>query len=218
MKRLKNIISYFFEIILQKLDSKQSGNLVISLDKGQLKLSTDKVIYSFGKRYTSFKYAFEKINIQDLQIKNVLILGAGLGSIIELLENQNYIEQIDAIDNDVIIVEAAQHYLKTDYHFKINWKIDDAYEFVNTTQKQYDLILFDVFVHDTTPKAFLTKGFLLMILQRLRPNGIFIFSKMDTNFLLKKENQQFSSYFTEIFKINKVLNFSGNTIFVGYNR
>ena len=108
MKKVKYYLSFFFEIVLQKVESQQSGTLTISLHKGELKLSTEKVIYSFGKNYSSFKYAFKKIKIEKFRVKNVLILGAGLGSIIQLLETNTGVENIIAVDNDEIIKPITQ--------------------------------------------------------------------------------------------------------------
>lgn len=216
MHTLKKIISYFFEIKLQNIESIQSGRMTISLHKGQLKLSTEKVIYSYGKNYGSFKYAFKKTNVENLNIKKVLILGAGLGSIIQLLENNKNIEKIVAIDNDAVIIKAAKEYLKSSLNEKTFWQQVDAFEFIKTNSEKFDLILFDVFVHEITPSIFLTDKFLQLVKSKLNQSGILVFSKMDTDYKLKEENKLFEKQFSAIFPKNTKLTFSGNKLLIGY--
>jgi 2-polyprenyl-3-methyl-5-hydroxy-6-metoxy-1,4-benzoquinol methylase len=216
MKKVKYYLSFFFEIALQRIESQQSGTLTISIHRGQLKLSTEKVIYSFGKNYSSFKYAFKKIKIEKLQVKNVLILGAGLGSIIQLLEPNPSVENIIAIDNDEIIIKAAKQYLKSDLLKKTTWINQDAFEYMEQNKKTFDLILFDVYIHEITPSIFMSESFLLLLKDSLSTNGILVFSKMDTNYKLRIENEIFSIQFASIFPKNEPYNFSGNRILVAH--
>jgi spermidine synthase len=216
MKKVKYYLSFFFEIVLQKVESQQSGTLTISLHKGELKLSTEKVIYSFGKNYSSFKYAFKKIKIEKLPIKNVLILGAGLGSIIQLLETNTSVENIIAVDNDEIIINAAKQYLESDLLKKTTWTNQDAFQFMGQNEKTFDLILFDVFIHEITPSIFMSESFLFLLKNSLLTNGILVFSKMDTDYKLRTENETFSLQFASIFPKNEAFNFSGNKILVAH--
>ena len=110
ISRFQKLLSYFYEIPIEKLHSQYSGNLEVSFHRGEWKLSTDQAIYSFGKHYTSYKIAFNKLHIQDFNIKKVLILGVGLGSVVRLLDRQKSIESIVAVDIDPVIIELAKKY------------------------------------------------------------------------------------------------------------
>ena len=52
---LKKILSYFFEFSIEKRQSEFSGEVVVSLSKGEYMLSTQNAIYSYGnyKKYNS---------------------------------------------------------------------------------------------------------------------------------------------------------------------
>lgn len=217
MNRIRYYLSYLFEVPIQQLESVQSGRLSITLHKGQLKLTTDRVVYSFGKHYHSFSRAFEKIEVQNREVKNVLILGAGMGSILNLLENHPTIAKITAVENDPIILDAAVEFHQSTLRDKTKWVLGDAYSFIQDKKEQYDLVLFDVFVHERTPKQFLNKAFVDILWQSLSREGVVIFSKM-SNLELMGENDDFKSVFQSVFEHSEVLHLYGNVIFIGYNQ
>ena len=104
MISLKKILSYIFDFPIEKRQSRFSGEVIVSFHKGQYKLSTANAIYSFGKNYTSFDIAFKTLDIQNINIENVLVLGFGLGSVVDLLEYHPAIKNITESDIDEMIV------------------------------------------------------------------------------------------------------------------
>jgi predicted membrane-bound spermidine synthase len=86
---------------------------VVALSHGQYKLSTQNAIYSYGKKYTSFDKAFNAIDIQQQKVESVLVLGFGLGSVVDLLENHPSIKKIIAVDADEVIIDLAKKYLQS---------------------------------------------------------------------------------------------------------
>ena len=74
------------------------------LKKNNLELCTENAVYSYGKYYYAFSEAFKKINIEKYDINNVLILGLGMGSIIEILEE--YFEKLSftGVEKDNAII------------------------------------------------------------------------------------------------------------------
>lgn len=216
MNSIKYYMSYLFELPVRTLKSEQSGKLIITLHKGQLKLSTDRVVYSFGKHYHSFSRAFEKIQIQQRMLKNVLILGAGLGSILHLLEEHSTICEVTAIENDPIVLEAAHEFQSSSLSKRTNWILSDAFQYVIENKQYYDAIFFDVFIHEKTPEQFLNESFLFKLKQSLDIGGILIFSKM-SNLDLLDENDVFKKRFLSVFSDSEVLHLYGNIIFIGFN-
>ena len=218
MSILKNLISYIFDFQIEKRRSDYSGNVQVSLSQGQFKLSTQKAIYSFGKKYTSFDVAFKALDIQKQPIKTVLVLGFGLGSVVDLLENHPTINEITAVDADAIIIELAKKYLQSTLKSKTIFKCDDAALFVNNVQKPFDLVLFDVFIQDETPLSFMQKDFLSTLKNTVNKNGILLFSKIDDSNKSKIENMQFESVFTEVFNESFNIDTNGNKVFCWINR
>lgn len=212
--KLKHIFSYLFDISIEKKQSDFSGEVVVSLDKGQYKLSTQNAIYSFGTNYTSFAIAFEKTDIYSKKINNVLVLGFGLGSVVDLLQKNQSIKTIDAVDADQIIIDLAKKYLQSNLKNKVNYSCEDAEKFIQKNQqKKYDLILFDVFIDEETPMQFMQQKFLFSLKNLLSKNGMLLFSKIDTTNKYKIENAQFEKNFCAVFPNSFSIDTDGNKVF-----
>ncbi len=215
---LKKILSYIIDFPIEKTKSNFSGEVVVSLSKGQYKLSTQNAIYSFGKNYTSFEVAFKQIDIQHIKIESVLVLGFGLGSVVDLLENHETINQITAIDADAIIIDLAKKYLQSNLKNKVDYVCDDAERFVQTHQhKKYDLVLFDVFIEDETPMQFMQPIFLSSLKKLVNEQGILLYSKIDDSNKSRIENAQFEKNFSAVFKDSFSINTNGNKVFCFFN-
>ena len=87
----KRLLSYFWEQTLETGASEINPTFKVALENGRLKLEVPNAIYSFEDLYTSFSTTFEKLKIHELQLKTVLVLGYGLGSIPFLLK-KNFIK------------------------------------------------------------------------------------------------------------------------------
>jgi len=214
---IKKLISYIFDIPIEKAQSRFSGEIEVSLCEGQYKLSTKNAIYSFGKNYTSFDVAFKSIDIQNQQIETVLVLGFGLGSVVDLLENHSTIKQIIAVDADQVIIDLAKKYLQSGLKNKTNFVCDDAAKYVYQAPQKFDLVLFDVFIEDETPMPFMQKDFLIALKKTINKNGILLFSKIDDSNKSKIENVQFESVFTTVFQNSFSINTDGNKVFAWIN-
>lgn len=212
--RLKHILSYLFDISIEKKQSDFSGEVEVALSKGQYKLSTRNAIYSFGTNYTSFATAFEKTDVYNKKINTVLVLGFGLGSVVELLQKNSGINSIDAIDADQVIIDLAKKYLQSNLKNKVNYVCSDAEEFIqNNLQKKYELVLFDVFIEDETPVPFMQQDFLTILKNLVSKDGMLLFSKIDDSNKSKIENTQFEKNFSAVFPNSFSIDTNGNKVF-----
>ncbi len=211
--KLKKILSYIYDFPIEKKQSRFSGEVCVSLHRGQYKLSTQNAIYSFGKNYTSFGVAFNAIDIFGQKIKNVLVLGFGLGSVVDLLENHPTIKNITAVDADAVIIELAQKYLQSNLKNKVTFACSDAEAFVRNENKKFDLILFDVFIDDITPMQFMKEDFLSLLKKLINQNGMLLYSKIDDSFKHKIENDLFEKTFSVVFPESFSISANGNKIF-----
>lgn len=217
LMKLKKILSYFFDFPVEKRQSQFSGEVAVTLSQGQYKLSTQNAIYSFGKNYTSFGTAFKAINIQQQKTESVLVLGFGLGSVVDLLENHPAIKKICAVDADEVIIELAKKYLQSNLKNKVSYICSDAEQFVINSPQQYDLVLFDVFIEDLTPVQFMEPQFFVLLKKIITPKGILLFSKIDDTRRSKIENAQFEQKFAAVFPEAFSIDANGNKIFAWLN-
>lgn len=100
--------------------------------------------------------------------KRCLVIGLGLGVIPNWYEKQGI--QCDVVDINPAVAEIARHY----FNFAISGDlfIEDARYFLNSTDRQYDYIVLDVFSGDITPAHLLSLEALTLMRERLRPGGV----------------------------------------------
>ncbi len=216
MTIIKKILSYIYDFPIEKKQSRFSGQVVVSYHKGQYKLSTEKAIYSFGKHYTSFATAFKSVDIRNRNIKSVLVLGFGLGSVVDLLNNHPGILSITAVDADEVIIELAKKYLTADSKKNVEYVVVDAAQYIQQ-RKAFDLVLFDVFIEDETPIAFLTESFLRELKDTVLPGGMLLYSKIASSYSNKIENTNFERVFSAVYTGAFSIDTDGNKVFAWIN-
>lgn len=100
--------------------------------------------------------------------KSCLVIGLGLGVTPEWYARQGI--RCDINDINPAVVEVAKKY----FGFQATGDvfIEDARYFLQTTERRYDYIVLDVFSGDITPHHLLSKEALLLIRDRLTPQGV----------------------------------------------
>jgi predicted membrane-bound spermidine synthase len=101
--------------------------------------------------YTKYIAAISDILPEN---SNVLLLGLGGGTIANTLENIHD-GRIDAVELDERMLEIAKKYFNLSN--KVNTIIDDARHYIETTDKKYNLIIFDLFKGETPPAHVLSR-------------------------------------------------------------
>jgi predicted membrane-bound spermidine synthase len=215
---MKYLFSYFMEFSLERKQSQYSGEVEVTYSRGQYKLSTKNAIYSFGKHYTSFAKAFAALEIQHRKIQSVLVLGFGLGSVVDLLGKHPSVVSVTAVDADEVILSLAGKYLHADLKDKVTYIAADAEEFMHANSQQFDLILFDVFIGDETPVQFMQEDFFTVLKSALAPQGMLVYSKIEDSQKSKIENAQFAVKFAGLFPKAFSIDTNGNRLYVWENR
>lgn len=218
MKTIHKILSYIIDYPLEKVDSQFSGKVEVSIHRGEYKLSTKNVIYSFGKNYTSFETALEAIEAQKQNIPSVLVIGFGLGSVVDLLESNKSIQQITAVDADAVILDLAKKYSKAKLKNKVTYCCSDAMDFVKNESQQYHLILFDVFIDDETPIDFMQEDFLNALKNLAAKEAYLLFSKINDSQKNRIENMPFEKKFSAVFPNSFSIDANGNKLFAWQNK
>lgn len=215
VSRLQKLLSYFYEIPIEKTHSKYSGSLEVTLHQGEWKLSTSNAIYSFGKHYTSYKIAFKKLHIEDFNIKKILILGVGLGSVVRLLDQQKSIESIVAVDIDPVIIELAKKYWpETSKKIKTTFYTADAVKWISKNTEKFDLIISDIFIDIETPENVTTHQFLSKLSPIINENGILMYSRLNYKDYNKEDNNQFEKTFFDVFPASFIIAAQYNKMYI----
>lgn len=83
----------------------------------------------------------------------VLLLGLGGGTLIKQLDRLGF--DVDVVEIDKRVGEVCKQYFAVDSDLDII--IDDARHYIRTTDKTYDIIIYDTFLGESVPEHLLTK-------------------------------------------------------------
>ncbi|MBK9256404.1 MAG: fused MFS/spermidine synthase [Saprospiraceae bacterium] len=195
----KKIISYITEIHAESSSSEFNELLQVNIVNGQYQLCTSDAIYSYGDKYDNFGDSFKKLDLDSIHGKDVLVLGLGLGSIPLLLEKKEGKKyRYTAVEIDDEIIRLAGKYVLDELESEIEIVCIDAMHFLLVDQKQFDLIMVDIFINDRIPEPFLESDFLHLLGETLRPQGLIL---MNILYRTSVDKRLADQYFGTIFKI-----------------
>jgi spermidine synthase len=115
-------------------------------------------------------------------IKRVLVLGLGAGSIAVYLQRFVPDAVTDAVELDPGVIEVAKKYFGLRETEKFRLIPGDARMFLNRHSEPYDLIFVDAFTGSYIPFHLMTKEFYQLVRNRLSPHGV-----AASNFLPSKD-------------------------------
>lgn len=193
----KRLLSYISELHIESTSSEHNPHLYVSLRDGRYQLCTANAIYSFEDLYDNFSAAFQQIDLDQLAIEKVLILGFGLASVPIILEKQlgkNYHYTGVEIDEEVIYL--ANKYAMDQLNSSFNLICADAHLFAMQCQEQFDLVIMDVFFDDVIPEQFESTTFLERLQAMTKPNGLMMYNRLAFN---KKDIKRSKAFYEDTF-------------------
>ncbi|GAL61983.1 spermidine synthase [Algibacter lectus] len=213
---MKKILSYIWPITAKTIDSDTNGKLQITYYNGKKMLNTKDANYSYGSLQKILEYALSKIEFDN--VKHVLILGLGGGSVISSLRKKfdfnGYIQAVD-IDEKIITIAKNDFDIYTAHNLTISKY--DAYKFVKKNNKKHDLIIIDLFINNEVPDQFYSVIFCENISKLVNENGYFIFN-LGLKGKMTKKTEQVIAYFEKsiYFEISLFKNIEGtNSVLIG---
>jgi predicted membrane-bound spermidine synthase len=107
---------------------------------------------------------------QTSEAKNALVLGLGGGLIANLFETKNY--RTEGVELDERIIEAAKDYFFLNKNVKTYY--EDARYFLNHTEKEYSVVMVDIFKGEEQPSHVLTKESLLNLKNNISDSALLL--------------------------------------------
>lgn len=206
----KRMLSYFYDVPIERTGSDNNPVLDVFLVKGRYQLCTDKAIYSFADKYDNFRDTFEQIILPD-DGAVALLLGLGLGSIPFMLENtfkKKY--SYTGIELDDEIIYLASKYVLDDLKSDIEIHTADAMVFMEINDQKYDMICMDIFDSDVIPAQFETKHYLEKLKSALSPDGLLIYNRLYQTKSDQVNTSKFYEAFVTVFPDARKLPIAGN--------
>lgn len=208
----KKIISYFHPVWLAHEKGKVTPYLDILYYRNRFQLATTDALYSDGDRYTPAIAVVN--NIPDLlpRLKHVLVLGSGLGSMVQVIRARNVNPAITLVDIDPVILNMAVAALAPLPDLKMTPVCADAAKFITTNADKYDLIFIDIFEGRRVPDFVRSYEFLAACRQLLNDGGRVAFNYIIPNDEDWHVTQQ---TFASVFPAYTIISNEINRIFIG---
>ncbi len=174
------ILSYIFPFRVKQYISKYSGNLDVAYFNGKKILDTDNSNYSYGSLQRILHKGLLEINFNN-DIKSILVLGLGGGSIIETIRKDFLSDAfIELVEIDSTVIEIAKKEFGVDQYKNINIVNADAKDYLLTEKKKFDLIIVDIFIGNEIPEIFSQTDVLQKMTGLLSEKGTIIYNTMRT--------------------------------------
>ena len=213
VSKLKYFLSFIFDVKIETTESILNPYLQVVIRNGRLLLNTYNANYSYGSLQDAFRFVFKKIKIKDKNIKDILVLGFGCGSIAALFNGYKNVE-ITGVEADEKVLALYEKYFIEEITSELILVEAFAEDYVTTITKTYDLIIVDVFIDIEVPSSIKESSFYKPLQNRLNKNGILIFNFIVLNEKEQIEFEKIEDYFKlnyrrvetiEFMKFNKIL-------------
>jgi spermidine synthase len=180
--------------ILEEEKSKFNGNLrvVKSFGLGTY-IQAEGLTQSGGVVEGIWKQTLRQVKDKRQEVKNVLILGLGGGTVAKLIRKFWPEAKITGVDIDPTIVELGQKYLGLD-EVDVDIKIQDA---AKPIPDRFDLVIVDLYRGDQFPKEFGDERFL----KSLTKNKLVVFNRLyykDKKLLAEEFGKKLQKFFRNV--------------------
>lgn len=146
---------------------------------GRRTLDTASSNYSYGSLQQVLQSGLNVIGFDD-DIKSVLVLGLGGGSVIATIrEDFNSQAFIAAVETDPVIIEIARKDFEIYRYPNLVITNSDALDFVSQTQSGFDLVIVDLFIGNVVPEKFTEDSFIAPLADHITEGGWLIFNVMN---------------------------------------
>ena len=189
--------------------------MVVAIQDGKYVLNATNANYSFASLHRVFRQAFKKINLAKKEVNSILVLGCGAGSIPNIIFKELALNpKIDAVEIDEKVIELANKYFGLNQYDNLNVIIDDALNYVETTNKKYDLICIDIFNGINVPEAILTPQFFSQVKSCLNEKGEVLFNFVAYNHETKNKTKEIEIFLLSLFSNQETFKIEGiNRVF-----
>ncbi len=225
MSKIKDTFHYLSsfagEQLIAHYPSKVGPDIEVCLINGRYQINAGSVNYSFGPLHDAFRRYFNLDPPQLTEEATILILGFGAGSVASILRKErNLSNPITGVELDEMMIKAGQEHFDLKKLTDIDLVIDDACEFIQNCDRQYSLIVVDIYIDDKVPEKFMHDCFIKEIYRCLSPGGKLVFNKLvsdkETANELEHLEKQFRSFFKEVKTIKIPINkFAPNIMLTG---
>ncbi len=183
----KKILSYLAPVLIRRDAGKHNPLLELFYYRGRYQLATLDALYSDGDRYRPMRLAFDKLHTELGNIKEVLVLGTGLGSAVQVMAKKGYTPDFTLIEYDDTVLKWAMELLPS-YGGKITPLCAEAKHYMETNTATYDLLVIDVFIGRVVPSFVISQKFLADCSRAINTGGYMVL-----NYIVQRNEDWFNA-------------------------
>jgi spermidine synthase len=191
---------------------KGAGDLPIQLylSYNRFRVATPEALYSDGVQYPPVRKMLSHFNGLFSDLRSVLMLGVGSGSLVAMLGREGVRPHYTLVDVDENVLQWAIEVNAGANKGRLDPVCEDASTFVQRNNSRFDLVFVDVFIGRTVPGFIMHRDFLQHCRRAISPGGFFGLNYIVNDDDAWYEDQQtFMSVFPEAtiiaFDMNRVL-------------
>ncbi|WP_276131996.1 hypothetical protein [Polluticoccus soli] len=185
--------------------------LELFLYRGQYQLGTYDALYSDGARYVPLVTAFKELKPKLPAVHEVLVLGTGLASAVQILDKKGFHPAFTLVENDVTVLNWAMELLPDKLKENIKPVCEDAELYMQQQSNSYDLLVVDVFINRVVPPFVTAIPFLNKCRRSINPGGHFVLNYIVNS---NEEWKLASANINEVFPSSHVIDRGINKIVI----
>jgi hypothetical protein len=174
-------LSYLQPVSLKRSPNDSGVSLELRLYRNRFQLLTADALYSDGDRYYPAVAIVRHLEKVLPSAKSVLVLGAGLGSIVQVMHVRGYDPCFTLVENDKAVLGWALKILGEANPSKLEAVCCDAESFMAQNDRKYDLVFVDLFKGRSVADFVTTPRFLGQCREGLSPCGIVAFNYIEVD-------------------------------------
>lgn len=197
---ITKVLSYIFPQRIAFSEGHGKSHVEVVVSNGKLLLNANQSNYSFGGLHLIFEQLFEKVELKKYEIKKVLLLGLGAGSVVQLLLDKHQLNcTIQGVELDPKVIAYAKAYFGIEAYKSLAIIEADAFSFTENCTEKFDMIVVDLFIGDTVPEIFASEKFIENLRRLAHENCFIAYNKMTDKPAHKKELASLSQKFDAVF-------------------
>ena len=177
-----------FPKTLYKTNSDISGQIEVTQWLDKRTLSVQKMIQSGGMVEVIWKKPIGWIRDQKLNVKNVLILGLGGGTVVGMIDRFWTGAKITGIELDPVVVRIGKDFFGLDDFRGLKVVTADAIKWIerfkgssSQGRKKYDLVIVDLYLGKDFPQKATSENFMKSLKKLMSKDGVVIFNRLRTD-------------------------------------
>lgn len=209
-ERIKRLLSYIYEIDIERITSQINGELQVCWSSGRKVLHSRTSNYSYGSLHRVLRQAMQEAGIRKSPPEKVLVLGLGAGSAVHILREEWKLHpMITGIESDQAVLMLAKKHFGLEEGTGLQIILDDAAVFMETCTDTFDLVLVDLFVGNLVPETFMTHTFWDCLKRSCQPGGKVLFNILVFNQKTLEQARQLEAMATQRFPLASSIILSG---------